>query len=85
MKNKILASVSMRAFSKWFAKVFLAPPTGGALQHIATLPLFWVTLKNHNENDNIGSVRHHDDDNDNDYNVRVRHHDDIHDDDNIPR
>ena len=25
-------------------KVFLAPPTGGALQHIATLPLFWVTI-----------------------------------------
>ena len=83
MKNKILASVSMRAFLKWFAKVFLAPPTGGALQHIATLPLFWVTLKNHNENDNIGSVRHHDHDNDNDYNGRVRHHDDDHDDDNI--
>jgi len=28
---------------EWLSEVFLAPPTGGALQHIATLPLFWVT------------------------------------------
>ena len=34
-------------------KVFLAPQTGGELQHIATLPLFWV-IGNHHDYDDSG-------------------------------
>ena len=71
----------MILFLQYFlcTKVFLAPPTGGALQHIATLPLFWVTSNDHHydADDKILRGRSHDKDDDVD--------DDVDDDDNIQR
>ena len=67
---------SQKICSQYFlwTKVFLAPPSGGALQHIATLPLFWVTCNDHHFDDDdnawngiIHDLNNDDDDDDDDY------------------